>query len=93
MKPIGNLREALATMLSVGVVALAALGSAGSWAGDQGDRESLFVGETSDNTVRQFDAKTGKSEGIFVASRSGGLNGPRGLIFGPRVIFCSLTRM
>jgi len=43
--------------------------------------DSLYVGDGSDNTVKQFDATTGASEGTFITSGSGGLNGPRGLIF------------
>jgi hypothetical protein len=42
----------------------------------------LYVGDGNDNTVKQFDATTGAYEGTFVAPGSGGLNGPRGLIFG-----------
>jgi len=43
--------------------------------------DSLYVGDGSDNTVKKFDASTGAYEGNFIASGSGGLNGPRGLIF------------
>jgi hypothetical protein len=44
--------------------------------------DSLYIGDGSDNTVKQFDATTGAYEGTFVTSGSGGLSGPRGLIFG-----------
>src|SRR5262249_37251768 len=44
--------------------------------------DSLYVGDGSDNTVKQFDATTGAYEGSFVTSGSGGLSGPRGLMFG-----------
>jgi hypothetical protein len=44
--------------------------------------DSLYIGDGNDNTVKRFDATTGAYEGTFVASGSGGLNGPRGLIFG-----------
>jgi hypothetical protein len=48
----------------------------------------MYVGDGSDNTVKGFDASTGApinfgngNTGIFVTSGSGGLVGPRGLIF------------
>jgi hypothetical protein len=45
----------------------------------------LYVGDGSDNTVKGFDADKGtpinSSEGIFVTTQSGGLIGPRGIIF------------
>src|SRR5262249_13542797 len=44
--------------------------------------DSLYVGDGNDNTVKQFDATTGAYEGTLVTSGSGGLLGPRGLIFG-----------
>jgi uncharacterized delta-60 repeat protein len=47
-----------------------------------GAGDSLYIGDGNDNTVKQFDATTGAYEGTFVASGSGGLLGPRGLIFG-----------
>jgi hypothetical protein len=47
---------------------------------DAGD--SLYIGDGNDNTVKRFDATTGAYEGTFVTAGSGGLLGPRGLIFG-----------
>ncbi|SER91408.1 hypothetical protein [Psychrobacillus sp. OK032] len=44
-------------------------------------RDSLYIGDTSNDTVNRFDAVTGRSLGTFVTSGSGGLHGPRGLIF------------
>lgn len=44
----------------------------------------LYVGDGSDNTVKIFRADDGTSLGTFVASGNGGLDGPRGLIFGRR---------
>jgi sugar lactone lactonase YvrE len=44
----------------------------------------LYVGDVSDNTVKGFNANTGKYTGIFVTSGSGGLLGPNGLIFSPQ---------
>jgi DNA-binding beta-propeller fold protein YncE len=46
-----------------------------------GVHDFLYVGDGSDNTVKQFDAATGAFLGNFVSPGSGGLNGPRGLIF------------
>lgn len=48
--------------------------------------DSLYIGDqtdpsASDSTVKRFDAKTGEFLGAFVTSNSGGLHGPRGLIF------------
>ena len=49
--------------------------------------DSLYIGDqtdlptASDNTVKRFDAESGNFLGAFVASNSGGLHGPRGLIF------------
>jgi outer membrane protein assembly factor BamB len=45
-------------------------------------RDFLYVGDGFDNTVKRFDAVTGQYLGVFVTSGSGGLNGPRGLLFG-----------
>src|SRR5262249_35597382 len=46
--------------------------------------DTLYIGDGNDNTVKRFDASTGAYEGTFVTSGSGGLLGPRGLIFGER---------
>src|SRR5262249_10109077 len=43
--------------------------------------DSLFIGDSKDNTVRQFNAATGAYQSTFVASDSGGLAGPRGVLF------------
>jgi DNA-binding beta-propeller fold protein YncE len=43
--------------------------------------DSLYVGDSADNTVKQFDAASGAFRGNFVSSGSGGLAGPRGAIF------------
>ena len=40
--------------------------------------------EFSADTVKRFDAITGKYQGVFVQPAAGGLHGPRGLIFGYR---------
>ncbi|MEO4055395.1 hypothetical protein [Solibacillus sp. CAU 1738] len=47
-------------------------------------RDFLYIGDTSDNTIKRFDATTGKFLGTFVASECGGLHGPRGIIFNCR---------
>jgi hypothetical protein len=44
--------------------------------------DTLYIGDGNDNTVKRFDASTGAYQGTFVTSGSGGLLGPRGLIFG-----------
>ena len=44
-------------------------------------RDSLYIGDQSDDTVKRFDAVTGRFIGTFVTSGSGGLHGPQGLIF------------
>jgi len=44
-------------------------------------KDFLYIGDASDNTVKRFNAFTGKFLGIFVTSGSGGLLGPQGLIF------------
>ncbi|WP_156304577.1 hypothetical protein [Lysinibacillus sp. FJAT-14745] len=44
-------------------------------------RDFLYIGDTSDDTVKRFDATSGRFLGTFVASESGGLHGPRGIIF------------
>jgi hypothetical protein len=43
--------------------------------------DSLYVGDGDDDSVKRFDARTGKYLGNFVAPSSGGLEGPRGMIF------------
>ncbi|WP_394138816.1 YncE family protein [Cytobacillus oceanisediminis] len=44
-------------------------------------QDFLYIGDGSDNTVKTFDPETGEFLGSFVVPRSGGLNGPRGLLF------------
>jgi DNA-binding beta-propeller fold protein YncE len=41
----------------------------------------LYIGDGFDNTVKTFDAESGRFLGRFVPSGDQGLNGPRGLIF------------
>lgn len=43
----------------------------------------LYVASDATHSVRRYDAVTGQSLGDFVAPNSGGLVGPRGVIFGP----------
>jgi DNA-binding beta-propeller fold protein YncE len=45
------------------------------------EADSLYIGDGDDNSVKRFDAATGAYLGTFVAPGSGGLLGPRGLIF------------
>ncbi|NJD07081.1 MAG: hypothetical protein FIA97_11380 [Methylococcaceae bacterium] len=49
---------------------------AGAWAAD-----SLYITDGGDDTVKRFNADTGAYQGTFVGPGSGGVNGPRGLIF------------
>ena len=50
------------------------------------DSDILYVGDGTTNTVKRFNANTGSpisggsSSGVFVLPKSGGLNGPRGLL-------------
>ncbi|MFS0777864.1 hypothetical protein ABC255_17935 [Neobacillus sp. 3P2-tot-E-2] len=46
-------------------------------------KDFLFIGDGRDNTVKRFHPTTGEFLGSFVTSGSGGLNGPRGLLFNP----------
>lgn len=43
--------------------------------------DSLYIGDGGDNSVKRFDASAGTFQGNFVAPGSGGLSGPRGVIF------------
>ncbi len=45
------------------------------------NHDILYVGDAADNSVKEFNADTGAYLGTLVASGSGGLDGPRGLIF------------
>jgi hypothetical protein len=45
------------------------------------EADSLYIGDGDDNSVKRFDVATGAYQGIFVVPDSGGLDGPRGLIF------------
>jgi hypothetical protein len=47
-----------------------------------GGHDVLDIGDQSDNTIKQFDATTGAYLGSLVSPGSGGLNAPRGLIYG-----------
>jgi DNA-binding beta-propeller fold protein YncE len=42
--------------------------------------DSLYIGDGGDDSVKRFDASTGKYLGNFVAPGSGGLEGPRGMV-------------
>jgi DNA-binding beta-propeller fold protein YncE len=45
------------------------------------EQDLLYIGNGSDNTVKAFDPVTGQYLGAFVVPGSGGLRGPRGLLF------------
>jgi len=78
-KPRGNVHRTVAGRTRPALEALEdrALLSAGSSA----IAETLYVGDGSDDSVKMFDATTGAFEGTLVSPGSGGLHGPRGLIF------------
>jgi DNA-binding beta-propeller fold protein YncE len=84
--------RSIGTALGVALLALVTLVAADSWAGDKDHHrrgDSLCVSDTtppdfSADTVKRFDATTGKYQGVFVQPAAAGLKGPRGLIFGDR---------
>jgi hypothetical protein len=43
--------------------------------------DSLYIGDGDDDSVKRFNAETGKYLGDFVTPGDGGLDGPRGMIF------------
>jgi hypothetical protein len=73
------------TIAVIGITLLVAGITRSSWADE--DSDFLYVGNGTDvnrmvrNSVVRFDAETGRFIGVFVTSGSGGLDGPRGLIF------------
>jgi hypothetical protein len=66
------LRTFLLGLVFIGALAVPAAVSANA-------SDSLYVGDQSDNTLKQFDATTGASLGTFVPT-SAGLIGPRGIL-------------
>jgi DNA-binding beta-propeller fold protein YncE len=83
--------RSIGTAVGVVVLTLISLAGADGWAGDNGNdgrADSLYVGDTtsdaSADTVKRFDAITGKYQGVFVQPAAGGLQGPRGLVFNYR---------
>lgn len=52
----------------------------------------LLVGTGWDHSIKRFDGTTGAFLGSFVSPGSGGLNGPRGFVFGPdgNLYVCSI---
>jgi len=59
----------------IGIALLAVGGTRSSRA------DFLYVGDVGDDTVKRYDATTQAFQGDFVSPSSGGLHGPRGLIF------------
>ncbi len=85
--------RSIGTAAGIALLTFVAVVGADSWAGDRDhDRraDSLYVADTSPgpdfsaDTVKRFDAITGKYQGVFVQPAAGGLQGARGLIFGDR---------
>jgi glucose/arabinose dehydrogenase len=70
-------------LLSVPAVAGVATAAPAATCASPSTIDSLYVGDTSDNSVKQFDAATGCYQGVFVSSGLGGLDGPRGIIHLP----------
>lgn len=48
-----------------------------------GPDKNIYVASTDSNNVLKFNGTTGAFMGKFVTDGSGGLNGPRGVTFGP----------
>jgi DNA-binding beta-propeller fold protein YncE len=53
----------------------------GTFASRSAVADSLYIGDAGDDTVKRYDAATGAFISVFVASGSGGLHGPRGILF------------
>jgi hypothetical protein len=68
-----------ALILVAGLALILGGGINGSASAEE-ERDSLYIGDGSDNSVKRFDATTGAYLGAFVNSNSG-LDGPRGIIF------------
>lgn len=49
---------------------------------DSSASDALYVADVANDSVKKFNAKTGAFEGAFVTPASGGLFGPRGIVFG-----------
>jgi hypothetical protein len=74
-----NITKSQSTKASVSVAALIlAVGLGASSLNCAAD--SLYIGDTSDNTVKSFDAATGEFLGATVKRSLSGLHGPRGLL-------------
>lgn len=69
-----NIRKLVLLVMLLAIIPIASIGTAIA-------ADSLYIGDGSDDTIRQFDADTGNFIGNFVSSASGGLRGPRGILF------------
>ena len=69
----------LAAMTAIAILAGSAV--PGGAQGGPKKTDSLYVGDGKDNAVKRYDVPTRDFGGTFVTSSSGGLNGPRGMIF------------
>src|SRR5262245_54152072 len=66
----------------LGLVASIAVGAASlAVPPDVAASDSLYIGDGADNTIKRYDATTGAFISVFVTSGSGGLDGPRGILF------------
>jgi glucose/arabinose dehydrogenase len=70
-------------LLSVPAVAGVATAAPAATCASASTRDSLYVGDQSDNAVQQFDAATGCYQGAFVPPDNGVLDGPRGILHLP----------
>jgi len=77
MKNITMNYRSIGTLLNVLLLAL----TMGFSITTPANEDSLYISDGGDDTVKQFNAKTGKYLGNFVTPGNGGLHGPRGLIF------------
>lgn len=62
--------RSLATIVSIALVALTTVLSANARSEDEGNKDSLYIGDNADNTVKRFDADTGMYQNVFVQSSS-----------------------
>ena len=76
-------RKQMLVLAGAGFAALLMFGSVTTVAAQGGPKitGSAYFGDSKDDTVRRFDVPTGDFGGVLVSSNSGGLHGPRGMVF------------
>jgi hypothetical protein len=75
-----KIAKGIAIPLILGLLLIGGFGTAKVTTLDNGT-DILYIGDVNDNTVKSFDANSGNFIVTFVSSGSGGLNGPRGILF------------